>query len=357
MRKLILVLILLLGIGFIAGSMQEMEETLASLRAGNWRFIGLAALVEGLWLLNIGASYKVIYEIVGLKETHRRLIFLSTAANFISVITPAAGGVPAIAVFLNDANHRGHAKGRVLVAWTINLLFDYVGLLVVVTLGLVVMLRRNNLHLAGILAFLILLVIAIGIAALLYLGTRSPATLAKVLAWMAQRVNRVYWFFTHRPYLNVERAYSFAEDAAEGMLALRSQPGRLWQPLVLALTNKALLVTILMLIFLAFNTPFSSGTLIGGFGISYLFVIVSPTPSGIGIVEGVLALTLRSLGVPLGAATLITISFRGLTFWLPLVIGLFTLREVSKGSRPLPEVSSETLEPPLEPERVINPRE
>ena len=49
-------------------------------------------------------------------------------------------------------------------------------------------------------------------------------------------------------------------------------------------------------------------------------------PGGIGIAEGVFALTLRSLLVPLGAATVITLGFRGVTFWVPLVVGLFTFR-------------------------------
>ncbi len=332
MRKLILLIILFLTVGFVIASLSDIQESMASLRMGNWRFIVMAALLEGLWLINIGASYQAIYGIVGLRESRRRLAYLSTAANFLSVIAPAPGGVPAIAIFLNDANNRGHAKGRVMVAWAINLLFDYLGMLVVVTLGLVVLVRRNNLHLPQVIAFVILLLVALAIATLLYLGMRSPAMLGKVLAWLAQRLNRIIGFFTHRQYLKVERAYTFAEDAAEGMQALRDHPNRLWQPFLLALSNKALLITILMLLFLAFNAPFSAGTLVGSFGISYLFVVVSPTPSGIGIVEGVMALTLRSLGVPLGVATLITFSFRGLTFWLPLMIGLIAFREISKTS-------------------------
>lgn len=336
MRKLILLLVLFLAVGFVVASLTDIQESMASLQAGNWRFIGLAALVAGIWLINVGASYKAIYDVVGLRESRWRLVYLSTAANFLSVIAPASGGVSAIAVFLNDANNRGHAKGRVMVALAINLLFDYTGVLVMVTLGMVVLMRRNNLNLPEVIAFVALLAMALGIAALLYLGMRSPAKLGRVLAWLAQRVNRVVRFFTHRHYLKVERAHSFARDIAEGMQALRNHPTRLWLPFVLALSNKALLITILMLVFMAFNAPFSAATLIGSFSISYLFVIISPTPSGIGIVEGVMTLTLRSLGLPLGTATLITFSFRGLTFWLPTMIGMISFREISRTRRPMP---------------------
>jgi len=81
-----------------------------------------------------------------------------------------------------------------------------------------------------------------------------------------------------------------------------------------------------LLTFLAFKTPFSPGTIVAGWSISYLFTIVSPTPAGIGLVEGLLPLTLTTLNVPLGAATVITLVYRGVTFWLPLCIGMLAFR-------------------------------
>jgi uncharacterized protein (TIRG00374 family) len=52
-----------------------------------------------------------------------------------------------------------------------------------------------------------------------------------------------------------------------------------------------------------------------------LFLIVSPTPSGLGVVEGAMAVALNTLRVNLGAAVLITMAYRGLTFWFPLGVG------------------------------------
>ena len=59
----------------------------------------------------------------------------------------------------------------------------------------------------------------------------------------------------------------------------------------------------------------------GGFAIGYLFLIVSPTPSGLGVVEGVMTVVLSTLRVPLGAAALITLTYRAVTFWFPLAVG------------------------------------
>jgi uncharacterized protein (TIRG00374 family) len=171
-----------------------------------------------------------------------------------------------------------------------------------------------------------LIFIAAVIVILLYLGMRSATALGRALAWMARWVNWIMRFFTHKEYLSEQRAYAFAHDAAEGLHELRRNPSALLKPILLALTNKALLITILLLTFLAFQVPFSVGTLIAGFSIGYLFLIVSPTPSGIGIVEGVLTLALSSLSVPLGAAAVITLAYRGITFWTPLLFGMVAFR-------------------------------
>lgn len=329
MKKFVFAVILLLTIVFFIVSFSEIQEIVSILQAGKWYFVGLALGVEALWLWNVSLSYHSIYSLLGIQESRRRLFYLATASNFVNTITPSAGA-SAIAVFLGDAHRRNHSKARVTVAWALYLLFEYLGLLTVVMLGIIVLIRRDRLHLPEIIASLILLAMACGLATLLYLGAKSTRRLGSFLAWLALRVNQILHLFLKGDYISIERAYSFAGDVAEGMIALRQRPFSLLKPMVLAWTNKALLLTILLLLFLAFQVPFSAGTLVGGFAIGYLFWIVSPTPAGIGVVEGVLALSLASLGMPLEAATVITMGFRGITFWAPLLVGLYAFRYISK---------------------------
>jgi uncharacterized protein (TIRG00374 family) len=69
---------------------------------------------------------------------------------------------------------------------------------------------------------------------------------------------------------------------------------------------------------------------------------VSPTPSGIGIVEGALALTLASLDVDLSQAVIITIVYRGITFWLPLAVGALAFRALHLDSdQPAPSAGAD----------------
>jgi len=326
---LIFAVVLLLAIIFIFASFSEVEQIVTTLQAGKIHFFLLAVLVEFVWLLVVAYTYQRTYAIVGIREDLPHLFLIFNSAFFINIVTPATGGMPALALFVTDGHRRGHSAGKVMAAWAITLFLDYVGLLITTTLGMAILVRRNNLHWSEITAFSILLAIAAGLGVLLYLGMESPTILGKVLAWLAKRINSVARIFIRRDYLTVERAYTFADDASEGMSALRKDYRPCLTPLLLLLLNKGLMMLILALVFLAFQVPFTAGTIIAGFSIGYLFLIVSPTPQGIGIVEGVLTLTLRSLGVSLEAATVLSLAYRAITFWLPFGAGLITFRRVS----------------------------
>jgi uncharacterized protein (TIRG00374 family) len=57
-------------------------------------------------------------------------------------------------------------------------------------------------------------------------------------------------------------------------------------------------------------------------------MIISPTPAGLGFFEGSLTLVLTSMDIPIGYAAIITLAYRGITFWLTLLFGLVSLRVI-----------------------------
>jgi hypothetical protein len=329
MRKTFLVIVLILAVAFIIFSLSELESILKTIERSDWRFIGLALIIETVWLFNLATTYRALYRLVGLEEDSRHLMLVAAAANFINVVAPSAG-IGGIAVFIDDAKQRDHASGRVTVVGALSVLFDYIAFLCILALGWVVLIRRNNLNAGEITASIILLCLAVAFAVMLYLGYRSAAELGRALAWMARALNRVLRPFLHRDYLSVERAYSFSNEISEGLSTIRGKRKELLWPFLFALNSKVLLICVLALTFLAFQTPFTVGTLVGGFSIGYLFLIVSPTPSGIGFVEGALTLALNSLRVQLGTAGVITLIYRAITFWYPLGIGALAMRALQR---------------------------
>lgn len=327
MRKFFVVLVLFLAVAFVILSFSQLESVLRTLQQGNLWFLALAILCETGWFVIVGLTFKSIYNLLGLGESRRRLTLVAAAANLVNVIAPAAG-VGGIALFVDDGRRRGLSVAKVMVSGALFVLADYAAFLCVLTLGLIVLFRRNNLQAGEITATLVLLTIACILAFLVYLGYRSAEALGSFLARMVRLVNRLAQPVLHRPYLSETRALAFAAEVGEGLSSVPEKPRSLLPPVLLALLNKATLMGVLVCAFLAFGVPFSGGTIIGGFAIAYLFLIVSPTPSGIGVVEGVMALALSSLKVPWSQAVVVTLAYRGITFWLPLAVGAWALRNL-----------------------------
>jgi uncharacterized protein (TIRG00374 family) len=327
MRKFIVILVLFLGIAFVILSFGELKTIVETLQKANLWFLLLALLLQIIWFLVNGLAFRSIYNILELEESLQELTLLAAASNFVNVVAPSAG-MGGVVVFINYANRRGHSTGKVTVASALYLLFDYAAFLGVLTLGLIVLVRRNDLDASEIVASIIMFAIAIGLAFFLYLGARSAEGLGKALARMARLINRVAHPFIHREYLHEARAHTFAYEMAESLSSLPKRWQTLVYPLLWTIANKTLMTAILVASFLSFAVPFSAGTIIGGFSISYLFLVVSPTPSGIGVVEGIMALALTSLRVEWSQAVVITLTYRAVTFWVPLGVGALAFRSL-----------------------------
>lgn len=325
MRRVITALILLLAVWFTWSQWDEVQQVFASLQRGDLLWLALAIVVQLMWLVNTALTYRAIYRLLGMSASLKELFPLVVTSNFVNVATPS-GGMGGLAVFIRDARRHQRSTARVTIAGVLFILFDYFGFLCVLALGLAVLFRRNHLNVAEITAAFILFMVAVALAVILLLGIRAPQMLERVLRWCARAINHLLFPFLRRPYLSEARAHDFAIEAAEGLHELRTDWREYALPAAFSLTGKALLITILFLTFLAFNQAFSVGTLIAGFSMAFLFMIVSPTPAGVGFVETVMPAALSALGVPAGAALIIALAYRGLTFWLPFLYGFVALR-------------------------------
>ncbi|MDD5371087.1 MAG: lysylphosphatidylglycerol synthase transmembrane domain-containing protein [Anaerolineaceae bacterium] len=342
MRKFIIAIALLLTVVFVIGKFAEVQNIITTIQRGKWVFLVLAFLLEGVWIFNVGALYRTIFKVMGIVEALLHMVSLSAAANFFNIIAPS-GGMGGLMVFISDARRNGYSSARATVSGALYVLFDYAGLLLVLPPAFSFLFQSHKLNWPEIIAAILLLLLGCGLAFLLYLGMHSAIRLGQALNWLARRVNWLTQLFSHRNLLSEERAYSFASEAAEGVRQVRLHPGSLLPPLALALGNKVLMILVLMLIFLAFQVPFTFGILVAGFSMAYLFLIMSPTPSGIGFVEGVLTISLHSMGVPLDDAAVITLVYRGFTFWIPFLFGFSTFRYLTHARKLNPAVNGKTI--------------
>lgn len=325
MRRIIQLIVIVLAIMYVVVSFTQIQTIIETLRLGNFPFLVVAFIFEFICLFNATAVYGSLYQLVGMKETRWNLLLQTTASTFISMIAPS-GGMSGLAVLIDSAKQRKLSSGRVLVVGILYLLYEYASLLCVVTIGFVVFLRRGHLGVGEISAALFMLAIALGVGVVLYLGYISQRRLGLLLTglsrWANRRVRRIF----HRDLINVGNAYFLSTEIADGISTIRAKPKKLVWPFLFALNNKAILICILAFTFMALNVPYSVGTIVGGFSISQLFYYISPTPGGVGVVEGVFPLVLTTLRVPFGKAVLITFTYRAITLWLPLLIGFISFR-------------------------------
>ncbi len=331
-RRILFLIALFGGAGFIALHFSELRADVLALRRGDLDLIILALGVVILINVNVALSYQAIFRGLGMEASIWTLIPLSAAASFVNIVAPSVGA-SSVALFATEARRHGHPVGRVTVAAMLYMLFDIAGFVVVLLAGIVVLVRRNSLDAVEITAAGYLTLISVVLGILFYLGLQSAERLEGALVWLARGVNRVAGWLKRPVLLAESRVHAFAVDTADGLLHMRRLKRNFLLPIFLSLTNRALFIAILLLMFLAFRTPFSAGTIIGGFSIGYLFTIVSPTPAGIGVVETLMPLGLVSLNVPLGRATIITLGYRALTFWFPLLLGFGAVQYLRLGRR------------------------
>ena len=333
MRRLLLLLAISLGALFFFSRVAELGQVIDSLREGDRTWLALAVTVQFIWLLNVTGSFWVIYRILGLREGFFHLGLVAVSAQFVSVIAPSAG-MGGIAVLIADGNKRGLPSGRVTTGGALFVFGEQSSLLAIVLLGLFFLFKVNQLSVASVLAVFVLAGIALGTGLVLVTGMRSPVRLARVLKRLGTILNQALRPILGRDSVDVSHAQTFAEDVYEGLQMVRKTPGRLLLPAALAFSSKTLLIVILGLVFVAFGQPFTLTMLIASFSIGYLFHIVSPTPSGIGFVEGAMTLVMTSFGLTLAVSAVIAITFRGVTFWLTVLYGMLALRWIGVEPRP-----------------------
>lgn len=332
MRKFVIAVVLMVGVIYVLARFSEIEEIARTLQEADWRYILGAVVMLVVWMIIMALNYWAIYRALGINEKLTHIAMTAQAANFANIVAPSAG-MSGVAVFISEARRKGISSGRVTVAQVLYVVLDYIALLAVLALGLIVLIRRSTLTIVELTPTVYLVLITGLFSYLLFQGMKSDQALGKVLAFMARGINRISRPFIHREYLSEHRAYSFAQEASAGLYRFRHQPRNLIIPAFLALTGKVCLIIIFWLIFLAFQIPYSPGTIIAGFSIGSLFMLVSPTPAGIGVVEAALPLLLATMYVPLHAGTVITIAYRAITFWLPLLVGMVAFRWLGRAEK------------------------
>jgi uncharacterized protein (TIRG00374 family) len=326
-RKAIYAIVFGLTIFFVIRNFDELVIIIRTLGRADLGWLLTAVGAQLLWIVTVAGNLQSTYHLTGMRETLRRMIVLTAAGNFINVIAPSYGA-GAMAVFIADGQQRDKPAGKITTASFLYLVYDYLGFMIVLSIGLILMKARGLLGTAIIGASIFAATIGVSLIIAAIVGIFSSQHLDRLVVWFVRGINRLVKPFIKKQLIDLDNARGFGTDLASGLMEIRRSPGNLLQPIGWALGRKAMMMVILYLVSRAYASPFDLPTVFVSFTVSYLFTIASITPSGVGFVEGAMSLIQVSMGIDPATSVAIAVAYRGLTFWLILLYGSFAIRAV-----------------------------
>ncbi|MFL6136266.1 MAG: YbhN family protein [Frankiaceae bacterium] len=190
--------------------------------------------------------------------------------------------------------------------------------------------------------------VAAGLGLLLLLAT---AAVVLALTWGREgSVRYVRAVFARVPRADADTGERVVRRFAEQLRLLGSDRTRLTAAVGWATANWVLDAASLWVFVLAFGHRLGPAGLLVPFGLANVLAVLPVTPGGLGIVEGILVPTLVGFGTPRGVAILAVVSYRLVSFWLPIPLSAATY--VSLRARPLRSAAGQAERPWQVAERV-----
>ena len=326
-RRWLFWILVVIFLWVVISRFSEIRKLAITLSGSQWQWVVVAVILQVIYFIIYSALYQSAFQIVGVKSRIVKLIPVTFASIFVSVAAPS-GGASGVALFADDAAKRGQSAARATIGTLLVLVADFSAFLILLVVGVAYLFTHHHLKFYEGITALILLVVIGAMTSLLQLGLWRPQWLYNLLNWIQQLGNRIARLFKRPDILDKAWVEHNTTEFTEAAMAIAARPGQLIQTVGIAFAAHLVDLATLFVFFLAFHQKVHFGVLVAGYAMGVLFWIISITPQGIGVVEGMMTLTFASLGVPIESATVISLAFRGLTFWLPLGIGFILLRRL-----------------------------
>ena len=326
-RRLLLWLLLIAFVWVVVTRVTEIQNLAETLGKGIWTWVLVAAILQVVYYIVMTASYQAAFWTVEVRGRLFELLPVTFAALFVNVVAPS-GNVSGMALWADDAARRGQSPARTMAGALLQLIVDFVAFTLVLTIGMVYLFLEHDLKVYEIVGAIVLFILTLALSSVLALGLWHPELLRRLLLWLKNAANQLAKRLKRADFFDDEWVERNAAEYTDASAAIARYPERLARTLGITFIAHIVDLTSLYVLFLAFHYPIQFWALVAGYAMGILFWIVSPTPQGIGVVEGVMTLVFTSLGVPAAVAATVTLAFRGLTFWLPMLIGFIILRWV-----------------------------
>ena len=276
-----------------------------------WWMLGALLLQSGTYFFQ-GEIWRVVTRAAHAPLPVRTAYWLSLGKLFVDQALPSAG-VSGNILMAKGLEQRRIPRSVVMAGVVVDTASCYATYVLGLGAALVITLVHHQASGLILFASIPFVIAGVGVSvAVLVLSGRRAGVLTKKVARVAP----------------LGRALALFEEADPG---LARQPKLLLEACALQLAILLLDAATIWVLILALGTDAAPSGVFASFMISTLFRIVGVLPGGLGSFEAASVLTLKMIGVGLPVALAATLLFRGLSFWLPMLPGLWFARHVAHG--------------------------
>ena len=311
--RVVTLILLGLAVHLLLPQLAALERSAQVLRTMSPWLVGLAFAAQALSYLSSGYLLAALVRSTGDRLSLARGTMVFTAASTIGLI--GGGPVGNVAATYRWLSRSGvSASGAALAGWVPTLFYN-AALVGVGIFGLSHLLLGGQLSTLELVGFgFTLLVLLLGVALAVWGARHRPQLIGGV-----DRLARV-WDRLRRRRHDPGGVAAGVGRVIEGWEMLRRGGWR--GPAAAALLNTGFDMLTLYLFFAAAGHAVGLGLLLTGYGLPLLLGRISFLPGGVGVVEGTMAAVYASLGIPASVTVVVTLAYRLVSFWLPLVLGL-----------------------------------
>ncbi|MCC2631603.1 MAG: putative rane protein, partial [Patescibacteria group bacterium] len=247
------------------------------------------------------------------------LVSLYLSMNLINTVAPVVGlSGAAYMIYLEKGN--GLKKAESILINVLYHLIDYLVFLFILVASLIYLYVLGEITPTIVLTSLVFagFVIAFGLSCLHLLG--NPQNLAKTIRFFDRIAVRLS--FSKKKAVDMRKVNNFSEKAQLVWKQSHLQPKLLGRAAASSFCIHAVSLGLLWLSFWAIGISANLQIVAAGYTVGTLLRIVSVTPGGIGFAEGGMTAVFTALGLPLEQSLIVTLLYRTVFTWLPLLLGV-----------------------------------
>lgn len=322
-RNILTVAAIIFFVYFISQHITDTERLIFLINEAKWWYVLMALGTQLLYYTLFVFLYKESLEIYEVKWSFKQIAPMVLISLAVGIVTPL-GYWAGIGVLLYKAQQEQIPRASVSTGVFLATLFDLLALFLLLSCSMLILMLRQDIYFYEVFGYIVFAGLVLGALLSFILGIMRPEILTKILTFFQKQLNLLSQLTRRKDALEKDWGEKRSKQIANLSTRLITQRQRLRKLVFYSFSMHLTNIITLFLLFLSFGEVIGGGALLSGYSIGRLFLIISPTPQGIGFVESIMPIVFTSQGIGAEVATLATLTFRGLTLWLPVLIG-FTL--------------------------------